>query len=375
MAVYKRGDTYWYEFTFHGQRIRESAKTKSKTVAKAAEQDHRRRLEKTLAGLPLEERAQRVRTVAETVATYSHDYRLGHRPKSVLFSEGRLKQVVRHLGAVMLHELSEAKVRDYQRARLAEGVDGRTVNMELGELSRAIGHPWSRLWPKVKKLEERKEVGRALSSEEEWRLLEACNAQSSPNRSRTLGTFIRLALLTGMRAGEIASLTWQQVDVFKGTVIVGKAKTAGGSGRLIAMNLTLRALLESYLGWYAARFGPVEPGWYLFPFGKPTPSDPTRHITDITGAWDALRKRAGVECRFHDLRHTAATKMAEAGVPESTMLAILGHVSRRMLEHYSHIRLEAKRAAVECLTLPDGIGIPKLLPTKVPTNTSEEQVQ
>lgn len=45
-----------------------------------------------------------------------------------------------------------------------------------------------------------------------------------------------------------------------------------------------------------------------------------------TSAWEALRKRSGVECRFHDLRHTAATKMAEADVPESTMLAIMGHM-------------------------------------------------
>ena len=61
----------------------------------------------------------------------------------------------------------------------------------------------------------------------------------------------------------------------------------------------------------------------------------------------ALRTKAGVQCRLHDLRHTAATKMAEAGVPESTMLALMGHMSRAMLERYSHIRMAAK-AAVLC---------------------------
>lgn len=61
-----------------------------------------------------------------------------------------------------------------------------------------------------------------------------------------------------------------------------------------------------------------------FPFGKPQPSDPTRPITNISSAWNALRKAAGVQCRLRDLRHTAATKMAEAGVPESTMLALMG---------------------------------------------------
>jgi integrase len=59
-------------------------------------------------------------------------------------------------------------------------------------------------------------------------------------------------------------------------------------------------------------------------------------------------KRAGVKCRLHDMRHTVATKMAE-GTPEITMLALLGlgHMSRAMLERYSHIHMAAKRAAVE----------------------------
>jgi integrase len=57
-----------------------------------------------------------------------------------------------------------------------------------------------------------------------------------------------------------------------------------------------------------------------------------------------------VSCRLHDLRHTVATKLAEAGVPESTMLSLMGHMSRAMLERYSHIRMAAKRVAVEALS-------------------------
>ena len=59
-----------------------------------------------------------------------------------------------------------------------------------------------------------------------------------------------------------------------------------------------------------------------------------------------------MHCRFHDLRHTALTKMAEAGVPESTMKALAGHMRRAMLERYSRIRMAAKRDAVESMTLP-----------------------
>ena len=53
--------------------------------------------------------------------------------------------------------------------------------------------------------------------------------------------------------------------------------------------------------------------------------------------------------RFHDLRHQSITEMAEAGVPEAAMQSIAGHLSKKMLEHYSHVRLAAKRQAVRAL--------------------------
>ena len=116
------------------------------------------------------------------------------------------------------------------------------------------------------------------------------------------------------------------------------------------MNGELYGVLSAHASWFADRFGEIKPEWYLFPFGKGRPTDPTRPVTDLSSPWDSVRKEAGVKCRIHDLRHTVATKMAEAGVPESTMLALLGHMSRSMLERYSHIRMAAKREAVEALS-------------------------
>lgn len=94
----------------------------------------------------------------------------------------------------------------------------------------------------------------------------------------------------------------------------------------------------------------AQDAFYLFPWGSPTPTDPTRPATTMKKAWGALRMDAKVSRRIHDLRHTVATTLAKAGTPESTMLALLGHMSRAMLEHYSHVRLAAKRVAVEALT-------------------------
>lgn len=154
------------------------------------------------------------------------------------------------------------------------------------------------------------------------------------------------------------------------------------------MNQDLFEAFTAYAAWFTNRFGSTEPEHYLFPFGKPMPNDPTRPITDISSAWDSLRARSGVKCRLHDLRHTAATKKAEAGTPESTMLALMGHMSRAMLERYSHIRMAAKRIAVESLSLkptpkaeahgalvPTEDTNPNGLPTKVPTVGESKLIQ
>jgi hypothetical protein len=58
--------------------------------------------------------------------------------------------------------------------------------------------------------------------------------------------------------------------------------------------------------------------------------------------------------RFHDLRHQAITELAEAKASDATLQALAGHLSRKMMEHYSHIRMEAKKAAVA--TLGTGLG-------------------
>jgi integrase len=67
-------------------------------------------------------------------------------------------------------------------------------------------------------------------------------------------------------------------------------------------------------------------------------------------AWRSLTKAAGLKgLRFHDLRHQAITELLESGLSDQTVMEIAGHVSKEMLAHYSHIRLQAKRQAVEKL--------------------------
>lgn len=377
MAVYKpnrkgtESKYYICEFVYQGKRFQESTGATSKTVAKEYEKRRKAELERAAAGLPTEQKKKRIRTVADVIKPYLKDYGLTHRPQSVLFAKGRLTHVKRILGRLVLSDLTEETIRGYIRRRKADGVSGRTINMEIGELSRAIGEKWSVLWPKVRKLEERKDVGHALSPEEQKRLLDCLE----DHKNAHLRTLIPLLLLTGMRAGEALSLTWGQVDLMNKKIQVGRAKTSSGTGRTIPINQDLAPVLAHHRLWYKDRFGEPKKDYHLFAWGKPVPIDPTTHVTDVTTAWDDLRKLSGVKCRLHDLRHTFATQLAENGTPESTMLALMGHMSRAMLERYSHIRVAAKRTAVAGVTLHRTEQDSEGVPVKVPVLGESQKIQ
>jgi integrase len=67
-------------------------------------------------------------------------------------------------------------------------------------------------------------------------------------------------------------------------------------------------------------------------------------------AWRGLTKAAGLKgFRFHDLRHQAITELAEIGLSDQTIMSIAGHVSKEMLNHYSHIRMAAKRKGLDSM--------------------------
>lgn len=365
MAVYKRGDTFWCDFSYAGRRYQESTKTSRRTLAVEYEKRRRRELEATYtSGRVADDPTKRLRTIAEMIRSYAEGYTVNHRPKSAAWVRERSAHIVRLLGSAILPDLTEARIVQYMKVRLAEGVGNRTVNMELECLSRAIGRTWHELWPKAKKLEESREAGKAISAEQETAILGA----AAHNHSPLIGPFIRIALLTGMRAGEIRGLRWGQIDFEKRVVTVGDSKTQAGAGRQIPMNPDLEATLSTHASWFRQWFGELRPAWYLFPFSsRVRPVDPARPVTTIKTAWESVRAAAGVECRFHDLRHTVLTKLAERGVPESTMEALAGHMSRAMIERYSHIRMAAKRAAVEGLQFGKPGENQIETPTKVPT--------
>jgi integrase len=78
---------------------------------------------------------------------------------------------------------------------------------------------------------------------------------------------------------------------------------------------------------------------------------PEQPIGSFATAWGTAKKAAGVECRWHDLRHSAASKIAAGGATDQTLQALLGWMSSKMIERYSHVRAEGKRQAVAVFDL------------------------
>jgi integrase len=173
-----------------------------------------------------------------------------------------------------------------------------------------------------------------------------------------------LCLNTTARGCELKSLQWHDVNLFARTLAIRTSKTTAGERVVPLTDAAISALAR--LHGRAEGFGPVEQSHYVFAGFVPKFTfsgkkvidyriagfDPTRHVKSWRSAWRTLTQKAGLPgFRFHDLRHCAITQLAENGTSDSTIMAIAGHVSRRMLERYSHVRMEAKRTAMDSLAL------------------------
>ena len=147
---------------------------------------------------------------------------------------------------------------------------------------------------------------------------------------------ILCALLTGMRRGEILGQQWQDIDFDNRLLYVSHSKTPEGEMREIPLATPLFELLKGI----RKEHGPV------FTFN----GDP---IGIIKTTWGSTLRRSKIRhFRFHDLRHTANTRMMLAGILQEIRREILGHTSRRsrdVNDRYTQIELPEKRAAIAML--------------------------
>jgi integrase len=351
MMVYQRGKRgfWWYRFRLGGRIVHESAKSCSKTVAREAERQRRRGLEEKYN--KIEKRTLPPRFEQAALAWLGGEKpHLAERTHDIYHVAIRC-HLTPALGSWLLCDIDGDAIKSYQARRKAEGAAARTLNKELQVLRQVLKRHklWADLQGEVKFERESENIGKALTHHEETQLLKACES------NHLLHTAVTVALNTTLRKNEIRLLRWGQIDFLKRTLTVGKSKTEGGSGREIPLNAPAHAALTKW----AVHFPESKAEDYVFPACEaagiermhPTSQriDVSRPIKSWRTAWRAALKRAGLQIRFHDLRHTCVTKLAEGQASEQTIMAIAGHLSRRMLEHYSHIRMAAKRAALDAI--------------------------
>ena len=357
--LYKRGNVWWYRIKFHGSEVRESAGTSSKTVARKIEFARRRELEEGAGGIrrkkPCLYREASEHWLAMKKATLA--------PTSYRIEKTNCGHLLPVFGGILCCDIEAADVARYQEKRKAARAAAGTINLEVATLRavlRRLGL-WARIQPEVRMLPEGDNVGRALTAEEEERLLRACAA----SRSRALYPAVVLALNTGLRYSELSGLRWRQVDFEGRRLTVGRSKTEAGKGRIVPLNDGALTVLRMW----ADRFLERKPEYFIFPSekygegGAVYATEPEKPIGRLKEAWEAAKRRTAdaekglpaVVCRWHDLRHTFCTRLLERRNGLPILAALMGWSAAttvRMAKRYGHIAADVLREAVSGLDTP-----------------------
>jgi integrase len=341
--IYKRGCWHWTDFTENGRRYRRPLKTKNWQEARTEE---RKIIERARAGKLAD--SVTPKRLFEAAQRYLDDKTVHCSPRTHELETERLSMVKKSFGDIRIARISPASIQRYQQERKKNGTANRTINMDVGALSRVLKHfgLWRTMEERVKQLPETaSQIGHALTYEEQHKLLEV--ASGNPDWEPVYLAAV-LAANTSLRPVEVKHLQWRNVDLIEGLIRVTRSKNQS-SHRVIPLNQSARTALATMRS-RAEIIGFTHPEHYVWYARQWERFDPARPVKKWDTAWRNLRHRAGLpKLRFHDLRHTIVTEMAEAGVPDHVMESITGHLSRRMLEHYSHVRIEAKREALDAL--------------------------
>jgi integrase len=267
-----------------------------------------------------------------------------HAPQREPTTQQRYVVSLKHLNpyftGMILADITPQAISDYYQKRKEEGAAVATINREYDVLSKAFNLAvkrwgWCRENPcqKVQKEPEHNQIDRWLTPDEAEGLLRKCSGYLN-------GDMVDIAissLHTGMRQGEILSLKWTEIDIFRRTIIV--IKTKNHKPRTIPMNETIyqmllrRSKVRSMTG-------------YVF-----TTSNGTRHrARNLIREFEKAKEKAGIEnFRFHDLRHTAATWMIQSGIDIYTVSKILGHKDIKTTMRYAHHCPDSLRHGVRAI--------------------------
>jgi integrase len=332
MGLVKRGKYWCMRFMYHGRQVRRSTGTTDRRLAEAIVGKVRAQI---VEGRFFETLEERTRTFDELMKRYLREH--AAKKSEPRHYQGYAKSLTAFFGGRTLGEITPKLIADYKALRYAVGLKPASINRELASLKKAFNlavreWEWCRENPvsKVSMERENNQRDRWLSVEEEARLLQGC--------APWLHDLVMFALHTGMRMGEILELTWRGVDFSRRTVMVVRSKN--GERRTIPVNETVLSVLrqkskvrsvKTDLVFCSHVFTSMESGHLRRSFRL------------------ALGKAGIDDFHFHDLRHTFATRLVQAGVDIYKVQRLLGHKSPVMTQRYAHHYPESLRDGVEIL--------------------------
>jgi integrase len=231
--------------------------------------------------------------------------------------------------------IDEGRIEDYKAWRFNEhDVRGITVRHDLHALSTffqyGVKQHWTRDNPiaNVEIPSDAEAVRIHVLTDAEEKLYFA-HAAKHPD----LYDLGRLMINQGMRPEEVLSLPKFDVHLERGQVQIQRGKSAAAR-RVLDLTPESRAILSGRMSGI---------GTWIFR----APRKPGHHISRLNGAHDRVCAKTGLPFVLYDLRHTFATRMAEAGIDLATVAAILGHASIRIVQRYVHPTADHKKAAMQ----------------------------
>lgn len=332
--MFKRGGVWWASITYKGKRNRKSLETIDKKLALVIEAKIRTEIAE---GKYLEKPIDDSKTFPGMMEKFMRE----HAPKVSINTQcsysASKKHLSIHFGDSKLSAITPKMIYDYKVLRYSEAAKPATINRELAMLSKAFNlavkeWEWIRDNPvsKVPKEKENNERDRWLSEDEEKRLLE--------NSPQWLKDIIVFDLHTGLRQGELLSLQWGRVNLFRKTIIIQVSKN--GKPRTIPLNqIALDILVEK------SKVRNIKHD-LVFTSSVGTKID----CDNLRRTFESVLKKADIQnFHFHDLRHTFATWLAQRGVDIYKISKLLGHKDIRMTQRYSHHSPESLRDGIQVL--------------------------
>lgn len=341
MSIFKRGNVYWYHFLHDGQHVQRSTKQGNPRTARQIEAAYRVALAKGEVGITERKKAPGFKAAMRSFLAWSKQEHQAH-PATHRRYQVSSVALLSHFGDQPLDQITADNVEQFKAARaLAKGrrthrrIMPATVNRELACLKALFNHaiksdiltknPVSR----VAFLAEQNEQTRVLSFDEQARYLAAATPM--------LRDVATLMLETGMRPEEVYRIQPENVNLAGGFLFnpFGKTKAAR---RRVPLNTAARNVLARRLAGLKT------------PFLFPCETDPARPVPKVNNAHDrAVRDSKVAPFRLYDLRHTWATRAAEAGIDLVTLAALLGHSKIQMVLRYAHPTQEHQARSVERL--------------------------